>query len=244
MLMGIKYKANPTEKQKVILSQWMGCSKVIWNAKCEEEKYLGTYARKYLPIGTYPEINQKYSQYKDKELTPWLSQCPAQILRNSSSNWYNTYWKFIKGQCGKPRRKQKTDEGSIHLTKELFEFKKNNGGSYQLFIGSDRNNIGLLSIKTHKKVKQPKSIYIRKKNGIYTVSFCFENDIDEKDLLTGNQQLKRLKKKSELELESITEGIDREVAIAVQGTCHSYDYSEIEKKRLVSLEKKRKRYQR
>ena len=101
MLMGIKYKANPTEEQKLILSQWMGCSKVIWNAKCEEEKYLSTYARKYLPIGTYPEVDTKFSQYKNNELTPWLSKCPSQLLRNSATNWYKTYWKTKWMGCTK-----------------------------------------------------------------------------------------------------------------------------------------------
>ena len=61
MLMGIKYKANPTENQKLILSQWMGCSRLIWNAKCEEDKYLRSYAKKYMPIGTFSEINQSFS---------------------------------------------------------------------------------------------------------------------------------------------------------------------------------------
>ena len=39
MLQGIRLKANPTENQKVILSQWMGCARVIWNAKCDEIAY-------------------------------------------------------------------------------------------------------------------------------------------------------------------------------------------------------------
>ena len=95
MLMGIKYKANPTEEQKLILSQWMGCSRTIWNAKCDEDKYLRGFARKYLPIQTYPEINKSYSQYKDKELTPWLFKCPSQILRDSSRNWHLTYWSYL-----------------------------------------------------------------------------------------------------------------------------------------------------
>ena len=241
--MGIKYKANPTDEQKLILSQWMGCAKTIWNAKCDEDKYLRSYAKKYLPIGTFPEVDQEYSKYKSKELTPWLFSCPSQILRNSSTNWYKTYWKFIKGECGRPRRKKKIDEGSIHLTKELFEFKKNRGGSYQLFIGSKNKNIGFLSIKTHKKVIHPQSIYIKKRNGEYSVSFCYQDKASEKDLIKKESYLKRLSKLDISELNEMTEGIDRGIKIAIQGTEKAYDYTEIEKKRLVSLEKKRKRYQ-
>ena len=244
MLMGIKYKANPTENQKLILSQWMGCSRLIWNAKCEEDKYLRSYARKYMPIGTFPKIDTKFSQYKSKELTPWLYHCPSQILRNSATNWYQTYWKFIKGECGRPNRKKKTDEGSIYLTKELFKFKKNEGGSTQLFIGSKTNNIGVLSITIHRKVKHPNSIYIKKKNGNYTVSFCFEDDLNVKELKTNAQMLKQLKKKKISDLENTVEGIDRGVSIMAHTTDRTYDYSEIEKNRLLFLEKKRNRYQR
>ncbi|MBW2648058.1 MAG: helix-turn-helix domain-containing protein [Deltaproteobacteria bacterium] len=32
--MGIKLQARPTEDQKLILSQWMGCARFIWNGKC------------------------------------------------------------------------------------------------------------------------------------------------------------------------------------------------------------------
>ncbi len=50
MLTGIKLRAHPTSHQKLILSQWMGCARSIWNAKVEEERYYRTYARKYCAI--------------------------------------------------------------------------------------------------------------------------------------------------------------------------------------------------
>ena len=104
-MQGIRLRAYPTDEQKLTLSAWMGCAKTIWNAKCAEERYMSSYSRKYYPIGTYAPIDQTYSQYKNKELTPWLFDCPSQVLRNSAVNWYDTYWKFIKGECGKPKIK-------------------------------------------------------------------------------------------------------------------------------------------
>jgi len=80
MLMGIKLQAKPNDMQKQALSQWMGCSRCIWNAKCEEERYYTRFARKYFPIGTFAPINQQYSQFKNKELSPWLYQVPSQIV--------------------------------------------------------------------------------------------------------------------------------------------------------------------
>ena len=112
MLQGICFKAHPTQKQKHTLSQWMGCARTIWNAKVAEEKYYATFARKYYPLGTYAPIDQKTAQFKDAELSPWLSDCPSQILRNSAVNWYQTFQKFMKGGCGKPKFKAKDETGS------------------------------------------------------------------------------------------------------------------------------------
>ena len=48
---GIRLQANPNIQQKKTLSQWMGCARLIWNAKCEDELYMTRYARRYCPIG-------------------------------------------------------------------------------------------------------------------------------------------------------------------------------------------------
>jgi putative transposase len=89
------------------------------------------------------------TQSKCKEyvfkLTPWLFDCPSQILRNSVVNWYQTYGQFMRGECGKPKKKPfKDGSGSIHLTRELFSFETCEDGNTRLFIGSKRNNIGYL----------------------------------------------------------------------------------------------------
>ena len=39
MLTGIRLQAHPTPQQRQVLSQWMGCSRFIWNAKCDEHRY-------------------------------------------------------------------------------------------------------------------------------------------------------------------------------------------------------------
>ena len=122
-MQGIRLQAHPNIKQKKILSQWMVCARLIWNAKCDDEAYMTRYARRY---------------------------CPSQILRNSAVNWYKTYGKFMRGECGKPKRKPfKDGSGSIHLTRELFSFETCADGNVRLFIGSKRNNIGYLGFKKH-----------------------------------------------------------------------------------------------
>lgn len=175
MQTGIRLKAHPTGPQKRTLSEWIG-ARVVWNAKCDEHKYLSTFARKHMPIGTYAPLDQSFSVFKDKELTPWLSDCPSQILRNEAVKWYQTYQRFFKKLGGRPVRKKKSDRGSIHLTRELFRFEKCADGVTRLFIGSKTNNIGYLSFKTHRKFGTPNSIRVVREAGDWFVSFSYETE--------------------------------------------------------------------
>lgn len=244
MLMGIRLQAHPTEGQKPILSRWMGCARYVWNAKCDEDRYLSRFAKKYLPVKTYAPFDQTYSQYKDKELSPWLFECPSQILRNSTANWYQTYQKFLSGECGKPKRKKKSDGGSIHLTRELFRFEDSADGVVRLFIGSKKNNIGYLAIKNHSSYALPKSIYIKKKNGKYWVAFCYQDEIDESALATQAEHLDYFKKATQEFLEERTLGVDRGVVRPVQAGEDIFDFSPEQKRKKVAKEKSIKRYQR
>lgn len=243
MLTGCKFKANPTSEQKCVLSQWMGCARFIWNAKCEENRYLCSFARRYLPLDTFPSIDQTYSQYKT-ELSPWLFQVPSQILRNSASNWYQTYKMFIRGICGRPRRKKKSDVGSVLLTRELFSFEVCADGVLRLFIGTKKNNIGYLSMTIHCKYKTPNSLRITRKNGTYWVSFCYDDHINEESLLTQAEHLEYLKGCSSEELEKMTIGIDRGVKIPVQAGKTEFDFTEQQQKKKRTKEREIKRSQR
>ncbi|RAU19756.1 transposase [Nitrincola tibetensis] len=244
MLTGIKLRANPTPHQRLILSQWMGCARSIWNAKVEEEHYYRTYARKYCAIGTYAPIDQTTAQFKSTELTPWLNNCPSQILRNSAVNWFKTYKKFMSGQCGRPKHKPKTDKGSIHLTREVFRFDRCEDGNIRLFIGTKTNNIGYSPFKAHDTFQIPNSMYVRKERGQYTLSFCYENNVSDADLLTPEQHLTFLQGVTREYLEEYTQGIDRGVAIPVHAGKKMYDFSQGQKKSMSKSERYIKRLQR
>lgn len=241
MILGVKFKANPTEFQKKILSQWMGCARFIWNAKCDENKYFTMFARRYYPIGTYAPIDQQYSQFKSKELSPWLYDCPSVLLRNSVSNWYATYQDFMRGRCGKPKRKPKTDKGSIYLTRELFRFEKCEDGVTRLYIGTKKHKLGHLSLKAHRDFKEPKSLYIRRACGQYFVSFCYENEQKENNT---KELFKSIQGKTEDWYQQYVVGIDRGVAIPVHTGQASYDFSEEQKKKKLKTEQILKRLQR
>jgi putative transposase len=208
----------------------MGCARFIWNAKCDEERYYATFARKFFPIGTYAPIDQTTSQFKNKVLSPWLFACPSQIIRNIAANWYQTFKKFIKGQCGKPKRKPKTDKGSIHLTRELFKFEKSADGVIRLFIGSKTNNIGYLSFKSHRFFKYPNSIYIKKERGRYTVSFCYDSTIESnKEVRSDREHLTYLQGTNRDYLNTNVIGIDRGIVRPVQAGEQSFDFTRNQK---------------
>lgn len=244
MLTGIKLRANPTPNQKRVLSQWMGCARSIWNAKVDEEKYYRTFALKYYPIGTYAPIDQKASQFKSKELSPWLYQCPSQIIRNSAVNWYQTYQKFMKGLCGRPKRKPKTDRGSLYLTREVFRFDRCEDGNLRLFIGTKTNNIGYLSFKAHSKFEIPASLYIRKERGQYTVSFCYENGVSNEGLSDNKEHLAYLRDATREYLDDNTIGVDRGVTIPVHAGAMTFDFCDNQKKNMTKADRYIKRSQR
>lgn len=105
-LTGIKFRAYPTSEQKRRLSQWMGCARFIYNAKCDDDKYYRTFLAHSLGLtGEQVPVDQSYSQYKS-EITPWLKDCPSPILRNSAVIWYQAYQKYFQGLAGRPKRKK------------------------------------------------------------------------------------------------------------------------------------------
>ena len=167
-LVGVKFRSNPNAEQKKVLSQWMGCARFVWNAKCEENDYFYRFKQKYLPLNQKTPIDQSYAQFKSPDLSPWLSNCPSQILRNTMCTWRETMSDFLKGQCGRPQKKKKSDGGSIWLTSELFRFEPSSGAKKRLFIGSKTNNIGYLDFVSHRYFSEPKSIRIKQKNGKFS----------------------------------------------------------------------------
>lgn len=228
-LTGIKFRANPTPEQKQTLSQWMGCARFIWNAKCEENAYFYKFKQKFVPISVFTPIDQSYSQFKNPELSPWLNDCPSQILRNTMCTWRETMSSCLRGECKAPRKKKKRDGGSIWLTSELFRFDAGPDGKTRLFVGSKTNNIGYLDIKIHREFSIPRSLRIKQKNGDYTVSFCYEDGRAEHDMMTQEDNLRYLSVMNAQELDKITIGVDRGVVIPVQAGDNKYDFSDEQK---------------
>ncbi len=81
----------------------------------------------------------------------------------------------------------------------------------RLFIGAKNNNIGFLSIKNHGENRKPNSLYIKKRNGRYSVSFCYDDGLDDAGLKENCQHLAFLNECPRDFLERQIIGIDRGV---------------------------------
>lgn len=234
--------------QKQRLSQWIGCARVVWNAKCDEHQYLSAYARKHLPIGTYAPLDQSFSQFKDRELTPWLSDCPSQILRNAAVNWYRTYQRFFKKLGGRPVRKKKSDRGSVHLTRELFRFEKCADGVLRLFIGTKTKNIGYLTFKTHRPFGIPNSIRIVREAGSWFVSFSYEAEEAAADagmpvFADAQSQLDWVRAQGREWLEANVVGHDRGSTVPVHSPAQAFDFTPEQKRSKERAGKRARRLQ-
>ena len=240
---GIKMRAWPTSYQKLTLSKWMGCARLIYNGKCDEQEYFFKFKCRFPELtGERIPVDQAYSQFKT-ESSSFLNECPSEILRNSSVVWYQAMQRFFKGLAGKPVRKRKGGRDSIWLTRELFELKQDEAGGWKLFIGKKKNNIGFLSFEAHRDFQLPASITISRDNGQYFVSFNYEDPkLSEK---TQEELVLELAKLPANELMEKAVGLDCGVIIPVQSSSgQSFDFSSEQKKTIERKQRKIRKWQR
>lgn len=246
LLCGVKFQAYPSSEQKLVLSKWMGCARFVYNSKCEEDEYFRKFRNHSLSLtGENIPIDQSYSQFKT-ELTPWLKDCPSQILRNSVARWYEAYQRYFNGLSGRPRKKKKGRHNSIWLTNEVFKLEsfldnKTGENKYRLFIGTKKNNIGYLEFFPHRDFLLPNSVTISKKNGNYYVSFNYENGKSNK---TQEQLMQEFSQLDESTLIEKASGLDRGVVVPVySSTNEQFDFTPEQKNALAKCENKLKQYQ-
>jgi putative transposase len=245
MLTGISQKCSPSPEMAQILSQWIGCARVIYNAKCDEDTYLRKFAKNYLPIGTYAPIDKEYSRYKG-EGTEWLKDCPSQILRNSATIWHKAYRSFLSGVAkGRPRRKSRIEGNYIWLTREVFRLHWE-GANCVIEFGTEKNPVGTMRIKWNKKripKELPAPIWIRKTTAGWRISFSYEDG----NLVSGDDNeahLNHLSHLTEQELEALITPIDRGVTRPIQTDKEIIDISSRAKAKMAYRAKLIKRYQR
>jgi len=214
MQYGRLFSCKPSKPLANTLMQWIGAQEYIYNAKVGEDRYYRTYARKYMPIGTFPEVNQQYSQFKGED-NQWLKTIPSQVLRNGATKWAQSYQRFFAKLGGRPKiQKRGNGKRSVWLTRELFRFVEriNSDGviTHHIQIGTQSKPLGYLPFVAHKTYAIPNSIHISIRGGKWFVSF---NNDDGNQEPTDEEIANHLKTFTREELLAKSIGIDRGVVL-------------------------------
>ncbi|MFT0173122.1 RNA-guided endonuclease InsQ/TnpB family protein [Paraburkholderia mimosarum] len=172
---GVRFRAYPDAGLASMLAQWIGCQRVIYNAKVAEDRYHWKhYCRSLALTGDKPPIDQQYSHFKNRELTPWLFAAPSQVLRNGAVRWMTAKQRHLKGLAKAPTTKRADGRQTVLLTSELFWFIPDASGALVLQVGTAKNPVGLLPFHAHRPWKVPKQIVVGREAGKWSVSFSFE----------------------------------------------------------------------
>lgn len=243
MQCGVRFSAKPPSDLRLILAQWMGCQRFIYNAKVSEAKYFQTFQRHSLALtGVYPPSDQQYSQFKDRELTPWLYEVPSEILRNGAVRYQSALSRYQQRLAGRPTYKKKSSRQSVWITSELFRFEERPEGGHRLILGKGRKTWGELPFVAHCPYRTPNSIVISRQGGKWFVSFSYEDGVaepDEAEILAHYAEM------SATELQEKAEGFDRGVAKPFADSAgRAFDFLPEQKAHLDRFEKRRHHYER
>ena len=239
--------------------RWIGCQRLIYNAKVSEDRYFRSFQRQFLAVVGEPiPIDQGYSHFKT-ERTPFLSEVPSQVLRNGAVLWKQAYSRHLQGLGGRPKFQKRSGEQSVWLTSELFSFEpqvdRETGDilRYNLQVGPRKFPVGEIDYVSHRQHHIPVSIHISVRAGKWFLSFSAKDDTvtvpdnrrnrDREALIEAAAQ--ELRQLSPDVLAARTCGADRGVAKPLATSDGQvYDLSPVQKKRIEREREQKKTWQR
>ena len=160
MQIGYRTRCYPDREMDAFLTFCVNAVRGLKNAKTADEQYQ-FWLRKTAILspswtGPNPEaewvINQCYSQYKDKDLSPWLFSVPSQLLRNRIVEHYKSWQNHFRDPkvMKVPTFQEKGRRDTLWLTEDLFRVKTVQGRWLTLEIGTEANPEGLLRVRMHR----------------------------------------------------------------------------------------------
>lgn len=171
---------------RTVLSQWIGCQRVVYNGKVSEEKVFASQRRLLLASGEIDvktPLDRCYSQFKDDALTPWLSEVPSQILRNGADRWMDAKQRQLKKLGCAPRIRNRSNFNSVLISSELFRFIDDVDAdgvvTKRLQLGTEKNPVGFLDFNAHRDYGLPKQITVRRTGRHWWLSFSYEHAAPE-----------------------------------------------------------------
>jgi putative transposase len=181
MLNGYRFRLYPNPAQEQILLRWIGCQRLIYNAKVQEDRDFRRFARRMVgTAGMAIPVDQQYSQFIT-ERTAFLREVPSQVLRNGAVKFRQAYQRFFQKLGGRPKFQKKSGRQAVWLTEELFAFLPSideptgDVVSYQLTVGTKKFPVGVIPYVAHRSHAVPASIHIAVEGGHWWLSFVAED---------------------------------------------------------------------
>ncbi|MDA8194513.1 MAG: transposase [Thermaerobacter sp.] len=238
-----------------MLLRWIGCQRLIYNAKVQEDRYYRRFQRQMVgTVGETVPVDQEYSRFIT-ERTAFLKPVPAQILRNGAVKFRQAYPRFFKKLGGHPKIKRKSGKQSVWITAELFRViprREAAGGDLagdQRHVGTDSFPVGILPYVAHRPHSVPSSIHIAVEGGRWWLSFAADDPqvtMSPKTVAAATEPIADdLRHLSVDQLAARTLGGDRGVAKPVMTSDgHSFDLLSVQQKRIKKTRRPRQRWQR
>ncbi len=254
MLNGYQFRLYPNPEQEQILLQWIGCQRLIYNAKVQEDRYFRRFARHMVGTAGMPiPVDQEYSRFIT-ERTAFLRTVPSQILRNGAAKFKQAYQRFFKKLGGRPHIKKKSGRQAVWITRELFAFlpsaddNTGEGSAYALRVGTDKFPVGIIPYRAHRRHAIPASIHIAVEGGRWWLSFAAEDAAVTMPEKTVDATIERiaedLRHVSSEQLAERTLGGDRGIAKPLMTSDGQiFDVQPIHKTRIQQKRQRRKKWQ-
>ena len=178
ILKGYVFRMYPTEKQKELINQTIGCSRFIYNYFLDDK--IKEYKKKGKSKSAFDQIKLIPLLSKDKE---WLREVDSCALRTSLFNLEDAFKRFYKGS-GYPRFKSK----GVHESYKTNNIKNSYKGKEYNSIKLDLKNRTItlpklkeIKIRGYRDKKviigDIKSAVIKKEAGRYYVSVLIEEEL-------------------------------------------------------------------
>jgi putative transposase len=255
MLNGYRFRLYPNKEQQQILLRWIGCQRLIYNAKVPEDRYFRRFARRMVgTAGMAIPVDQQYSQFIT-ERTAFLREVPSQVLRNGAVKFRQAYARFFQKLGGRPKLTKKSGRQTVWVTSELFRFipltdeLRGDVKGYQLYVGTDKFPVGIIPYVAHRSHAIPSSIHIAVEGDHWWLSFAAEDAaiaMPTKTVDTTREQIAEdLRHLSVDQLAERTLGGDRGVAKPlVTSDGQTFDLQPVQKERIEKARRQRKKWQR
>ena len=78
-----EFRLYPSKEQERILLCWIGCQRLIYNSKVQEDRYFRKFQRRMVGLaGEKPPVDQQYRHFITEQ-TAFLRAVSSQVLRDS-----------------------------------------------------------------------------------------------------------------------------------------------------------------